>query len=120
MNKILLIVDDDADVARSLQRLLSKSFDAVLVALTPEVAERLLGDPDRPPTHLVCDHFLGKGKRFGADLIPQWRRSYPLLRVAVLLTGSEVPRQTHREGIDSVMWKPADIAELRRCLLEKE
>lgn len=116
MKNVLLIVDDMPDVARALKRCLAKSFDLVLVAQSPEEAERLLGDQDNPPTHLVCDHHLGEGQRLGADLISEWRRAYPSLQVAVLLTGSEVAYLLGTDGVDWVASKQLDIWELERFL----
>lgn len=118
MKRILLIVDDIPEVARALRRFLAKSFDLVLIAHSSEEAERMLGDELNPPGYLVCDHFLGKGKRLGADLIPEWRRKYAHLRVAVLLTGSEVARFIAIAGIDKVFGKPLDPRELTSFLLE--
>ncbi|MBI5534692.1 MAG: hypothetical protein HY898_18345 [Deltaproteobacteria bacterium] len=117
MKRVLLIVDDIPEVARALKRFLTKSFDLVLVAHSAEEAERLLGDPGNPPTHLVCDHFLGKGKRLGAELIPEWRLRYAHLLVAVLLTGSEMAKLMSVAGIDKVFGKPLDPRELSQFLI---
>jgi DNA-binding response OmpR family regulator len=117
VKRILLIVDDIPEVARALRRFMTKSFDLVLVAHSAEEAESMLCDPDNPPTHLVCDHYLGKGMRVGADLIPQWRRTHAQLVAAVLLTGSEVENLTAIEGIDRIYGKPLDPRELACFLL---
>jgi ActR/RegA family two-component response regulator len=118
--RVLLIVDDIPEVARALRRFLRKDFDAVHVAHTVEEAEGYLGAPESPPTHLVCDQYLGKGKALGADLIPVWRERYSHLRVAVLFTGSEVDRLVVRPGIDKIFGKPIDVRELLRFLLQGE
>jgi CheY-like chemotaxis protein len=115
--RVLLILDDTPEVARALRRFMSNDFDVVREASTPEEAERFLGDPESPTTHLICDHYLGKGVPLGADLIRRWRRSYPLLQVAVLHTGSDMEGLVAGDGIDKVFGKPLDARELLQFLL---
>jgi ActR/RegA family two-component response regulator len=118
VKRILLIVDDIPAVARSLSRFFRRDFDQVLMAHTVEQAERLLGDSEAMPTHLVCDHYLGDDGQLGARLVPGWRRAHPHLRVAVLLTGSELGDLLVRDqGVDAVFRKPVDVDVLRKFLL---
>lgn len=115
--RVLLILDDAPEVARALRRFMSSDFDIVREANTPEEAERFLGDPDCPVTHLICDQFLGKGLPLGADLIRRWRPTYPRLVVAVLHTGSDMEGLVEGGGIDKVFGKPLDARALLQFLL---
>ncbi len=117
MSNTLLILDDAPEVARAMRRVLTKSFQRVVIASSPGEAERLLSDRNDPPTHLVCDQYLGEGHPLGSDLVRGWRQTYPNLRVAVLVTGSEIDLLVPIEGVDWIVTKPIDAHELVEMLL---
>lgn len=111
---VLLVVDDDPIVARSVGRYLGRHFDAVYVVNDVVEAETLLARGN--VTHIVCDHFLGEGSDRGLDVLPRWRIRFPGIGVAVLLSGSELKRLTMPDGIDAFVAKPPDPHELCRAL----
>lgn len=111
----LLIVQQNAFVARSLSRYLQRLFEAVHVASSEAEAECILRDPQRTPTDLVCGQFLGTGNRSGLELIPSWRSEFPTLRRVVLATGADnVP--VRPPGVDAVHLKPGTPSELALLL----
>ena len=114
--RILLLVDDDPNVLRSLSRLLGPEFDLLLTAQTVEDAERLL--EDNPVTHLVCDGDLGPSSPAGLELVPRWRRQHASIVYAVIFSGSDLSRIPAPHGVDSLLPKSSDPAELTRLLAE--
>jgi CheY-like chemotaxis protein len=111
---VLLVVDDDPIVARSVGRYLGRHFDAVHVVHDVVAAETFLARGD--VTHIVCDHFLGEESERGLDVLPRWRICFPGIGVAVLLSGSELMRLVMPDGIDAFVPKPPDPHELCRAL----
>ncbi|HEY3352588.1 MAG TPA: hypothetical protein VGQ83_05035, partial [Polyangia bacterium] len=89
MSKILLIVEDRGDVGRAYRRYFARHFDQVYVSASAAAAEELLSG-GAPPTHLVCDYWLGRGETVGTELVLRWRHVYPSLVRAVLVSGSQV------------------------------
>jgi len=116
VRRILLIVDDMPAICQTLCRYMRPAFDEVMVACTPGQAEDLLDDPKAPPTHLLIDQFLGADGTLGADLVEVWRRRYPHLRVAVVLTGDDSITVCSGCGVDLIVRKPPDIRALREYL----
>lgn len=113
MRRILLIVDDMPGVCRAMSRYMRPAFDEVLSAVTPQQAEELLENPSARPTHLLIDQFLGQSGMLGTDLVAVWRRRYPSLRVAVVLSGAESVSAPEGSGVDMVLRKPPDVRALR-------
>lgn len=106
--RVLLIVEDREDVRRAFARYFRRHFDTVLVAADPPEAEALLqGMP--APTHVICDHWLGDAHPVGSVLLPAWRRRFPELRKAILVSGSEIEAIERPVGVDAVFGKPADM-----------
>lgn len=111
---ILLVLDDEATVCRSLRRILDRSFDEVCTAETPADAEVVL--ESRPVTHLLCDQLLGPGQQLGYDLATRWRASYPTIRRVVLLTGTDISGIHESTAIDCVLPKTTEIDEIAHAL----
>jgi CheY-like chemotaxis protein len=112
----LLIVDDHGAVAQALRRYFERDFEQVVVTASPAEAETVITGPT-PPTHLICDYWLGQGTPVGTALVPRWRRLFPSLERAVLLTGSDLTEHPPVPGVDAICDKPIDPAQLRRLLL---
>ena len=113
-DRILLVLDDEATVCRSLRRILSRSFDEILTAETPADAERIL--ESRPVTHLLCDQLLGPGQPLGNDLAARWRPRYPSIEHVVLLTGADIRTLQIADEVDLVLPKTTELAELTSAL----
>lgn len=113
-NRRILLVDDQADILRSLKRYLAPRHAAILVAATPfEADEQLL--TGRPDT-LICDYWLGDGLPTGTELIARWRREHDFLRLAVLMTGTSFDVLSGKEHADHILEKPLDLARLNAIL----
>lgn len=114
--KILLIVEDRADVGAAFARYFRRYFDQVRVATTPAQAQELL-DEQPEPTHVICDHWLGDDYPVGAQLLPRWRREHPSIERCVLVSGSEIEEIDCPAGVDAIFGKPADMPAIRARLL---
>ena len=108
MGPSLLIVEDLPDVGRSYLRALRRyAVDEVRLATTAEEAERLLAGAG--PTLVMCDHCLGEGQPTGAELLGRWRKCYPQIAKAILVTGADSVVEPEAPGVDAVFQKPPDL-----------
>jgi len=111
--RILLIVDDEPDLAPMFRRFLRKSFDEIHDALDATQAEHLL---EKPVTHLVVDAALPEAS--GVELVARWRQLAPTVRFAAMFSGSTDLRGASIPGVDEVYVKPdgfeALLAELKK------
>ncbi len=111
----LLLIQQQAAVARALSRYLSNYYSEVVVADSPESAEDILGAMNPPPTHVVCGQYFGPDRPRGQELLTSWRGRYPGIRRAVLATGAE-DLAPGLDGIDGVYQKPAPLSGLLTLL----
>jgi len=84
--KIVLLVDDEPLVLRSISRVLKRRFDVVLTASNQAEAEKHL--EEHTVTHVVCDYHLGADQPRGTTLLSEWRGQHPGIERAVILTGT--------------------------------
>lgn len=103
----LLVVDDRDDVLRGLRRYLGLHFSHIHTALTPPQAEVVL-ESVAPPM-LLCDYWLGDEYPPATVLIAEWRRRFPCVRRAALMTGTSGAALFGKDGIDAVFRKPFDL-----------
>lgn len=113
-DRILLVVDDEADVGRLLQLALKKHFAAIHLASSADGAERVLRTTQ--VTHVVCDHHLGGRERSGATLLRGWRSSCPSIRYAALFSGSTSEEFESAVWIEDVFVKPRGFMSLMQRL----
>ena len=111
----LLVVDDESAVCRVMRRMLRGKFGEILTAETPADAEAVLAS--RQVTHVVCDQCLGPGQPEGLAVAAGWRASYPSIRKLVILTGADVKNLAALPGIDLVLPKTTDLADLAALLI---
>lgn len=116
--KVVLVVDDEPVFCRAMERLLGRSFEAVLVAETPAEAEQLL--EANPVTHLVCDYRLGRSLPPGTVYVAKWRERYPGICRAVVFTGALDYYVKGAEGVDAVRAKGIDPDELTAVVLGED
>jgi len=106
----LLIVDDEPQNLRAWRRTLTKYFDKIWFASTPQEGEAIL--KKHPIDYLVCDERLGPGNPRGATLVPKWRSLYPAIQKALIVSGGSEATIPMHSGIDDVVSKtifPADL-----------
>jgi DNA-binding NtrC family response regulator len=108
MARALLIVEDVADVGRSYLRCFKRYIERVQLAQTPEEAVNILSQKD-PPELILCDHWLGKDNPTGAELIKAWRKQFPFLSKAALVTGSDLAAVQNSPGVDAIFHKPPNL-----------
>ncbi|MCP4606902.1 MAG: response regulator [Proteobacteria bacterium] len=110
--EILLIVDDNPVVLKSLYSALRHEFSEVFTADNLSKAESVL--QDKRVTHLICDQKLGESEPLGVDLIRNWRHQYPLICRGLLLTvGDLVDIEISPESqVDYVFIKPVSSRKL--------
>jgi len=111
---VVLIVDGEPNVCRSYARVLKLDFGEVLTAGDPQEAIAVL--EERSVTHLVCGRSFGPGKPLGMDLIPKWRKTYPAIDRALILTRSEIPGLSAPPEIDGILPKPITPESLVKAL----
>ncbi len=112
--RILLIVDDSEKVRTTLRRLLSSAFDEVFLSANPNEAEQLLGQHDI--SHILCDYDLGKDMPKGTELVIEWRRQYPEIGRAVILTGSDISQIDVPPEVDAIFSKTMSPRDLLAAL----
>jgi DNA-binding response OmpR family regulator len=107
---LILIVDDDAELAAMLVRLFSREHWATQTVLTAGDAERALGQ--LRPDIVLLDAMLPDGNGF--DLARRWRAAYPALGVVMLTArGDPIDRAIGLEiGADDYLPKPFEPREL--------
>jgi DNA-binding response OmpR family regulator len=107
---LILIVDDDAELAAMLVRLFSREHWATQIVLTAVDAERALGQ--LRPDIVLLDAMLPDGNGF--DLARRWRAAYPALGVVMLTArGDPIDRAIGLEiGADDYLPKPFEPREL--------
>lgn len=110
----VLIVQTNPLALSSLRRCLSRHFEVVHAATSPEDAERQFALGVNP-SHVVCGHELGAGAPSGSTLIARWREKYSSIERAILATGAEV-EATAGGAVDAVFRKPASPKELLALL----
>lgn len=114
MKRILLVVDDEVDIGRLFERYLKDRFDEVHVVTTVAEAERILGNAG--VTHVVVDHYLGRGEPLGMEAVVRWREEWPGIRYAALFTGSQITLPSMVRGIDDIFYKPSGFDALVTAL----
>jgi len=110
--RILLIVDDEPDLAAMLRRFLKRDFDEILEARDRRRAEELVSA--RPVTHLVLDAALPDGPA-GAEVVRRWRALAPSLGYAAIFSG-QTPVGVPAQGVDAVFAKPDGLEDLLAAL----
>ena len=107
---LILIVDDDAELAAMLVRLFSREHWATQTVLTAGDAELAVGQ--LRPDIVLLDAMLPDGNGF--DLARRWRAAYPALGVVMLTArGDPIDRAIGLEiGADDYLSKPFEPREL--------
>ena len=112
----VLVVDDNRDIAQSLQLLLTILGAEVQVAYDGAEAMRMFDD--WPPTHVLMD--LGMPGMDGYEAARRLRANHPdcpFRLIAVTGWGQEEDRQRTREaGFDEHLVKPVRLEELKEVL----
>lgn len=103
--RVLLVVDDDISICKSLARLLGGCFEETMTAVDPVEAVSLLDT--RLVTHIVCDYWLGHGNPLGIDLVTAWRRKYSTIQQAIIFTGNDIDSIPASFGVDEIISKSA-------------
>jgi two-component SAPR family response regulator len=103
-----LIVDDDALVARTMGRLLSRHIEVVDAVCDADTAMRRL-EID-PIDVVITDFDLGAGKT-GMDLAEDVRKHFPQVRI-IMVSGSYGAPREDSGVIDAFFAKPVQVADL--------
>ena len=107
MKRVLLLVDDEADLGSLFTRLLARSFDEVHFATGSAAAEELLARCS--VTHLVVDSVLDSGGALGQDLVRGWRRKHPSIVYAALFSGRQLEKEQIPLAVDETYTKPEGL-----------
>ena len=108
--RVLLIVDDEIEICRLLERSLARDFDQVHTAGSAADANAIL--EQHAVTHVVCDLYLGRGEPLGDELIRTWKQSWRTIQYAALFTGSTYEKDHTYERVDHIFMKPRGFDDL--------
>ncbi len=113
----LLIVDDRADVLRTIARYMSLHFEVHAVR-TVEEAEACL--TVAAPSRVLCDYWLGRKVPNGGELLFDWRQRFACIEKTALMTGTKTAALEALPGVDRVFAKPLNFDRVASWLLERE
>ena len=106
----VLVVDDEADVRKSVRLILSKAGYDVIEAEDGEVGVQTVKSGDNPFAldAIICD--LNMPKMSGMEAIPYFRSQFPSCPVIVLTGAGTVDRATtlFKQGVVEMLSKPID------------
>lgn len=114
-SKVLLIVDDRQEVRLALARFFGLYFEEILMAESPEQAERHLGTGR--VELLLCDYYLGAHCPPATKLVTRWRAQYKSLERVAIMTGSRSSSIGACPDADAIFEKPLKMAEVTRFLI---
>ena len=110
----VLVVDDEADVRKSVRLILSKAGYEVIEAEDGEVGVQTVKSGDNPFSldAIICD--LNMPKMSGMEAIPYFRSQFPSCPVIVLTGAGTVDRATtlFKQGVVEFLAKPIDQEKL--------
>ena len=110
----VLVVDDEADVRRSVRLILSKAGYEVIEAEDGEVGVQTVKSGDNPFSldAIICD--LNMPKMSGMEAIPYFRSQFPSCPVIVLTGAGTVERANtlFKQGVVEFLTKPIDQSKL--------
>ena len=110
----VLVVDDEADVRKSVRLILSKAGYEVIEAEDGEVGVQTVKSGDNPFSldAIICD--LNMPKMSGMEAIPYFRSQFPSCPVIVLTWAGTVDRATtlFKQGVVEFLTKPIDQEKL--------
>jgi hypothetical protein len=113
VSRVLLVVDDEPELAPMFHRFLKNDFETILDAISPSDADRALAS--YPVTHLVVDATFNDGIS-GSDWIEKWRLGFPSIRFAAVFTGMSERIRFVAPGVDGVFIKPEGFDDLLKAL----
>jgi CheY-like chemotaxis protein len=117
-NKNLLIVDDEPQMLRLMQRFLKNCFDEIFCITDPVAATGIL--ENNKITHVLCDFDLDSTAN-GMDFVVLWRREFPFIERAVIFSGAlNLHKLKAPPEVDAVVSKNDGIETVRAVLLQGE
>ena len=106
----VLVIDDEADVRKSVKLILSKAGYDVIEAEDGEAGVQTVKSGDNPLAlnAIICD--LNMPKMSGMDAIPYFRAQFPSCPVIVLTGAGTVDRAStlFKQGVMEFLTKPID------------
>lgn len=91
--RVLLVLDDDPQVCRVMERCLKDRFEEIFTETNPIRAHAVL--ETQRVTHILADLRLG-GEADGAAFVTFWKREFSHIERAVIFTAGDV----HNVGVD--------------------
>lgn len=113
----LLIVDDRADVLRTIARYMSLHFEVHAVRTVDEAEDCLTV---AAPSRVLCDYWLGRKAPNGGELLARWRQQFACIEKTALMTGTKTAALEALPGVDRVFAKPLNFERVASWLLERE
>jgi DNA-binding NtrC family response regulator len=85
--RTLLVIDDDPQICRLMERCLCEHFDEIITTTDPITAHAIL--EERRVTHILSDLFLGASAD-GITFLTLWKREFPHIERAVIFTAADM------------------------------
>jgi len=101
-DSLILLVDDDPLILRTVSRNLMRRGCKVLLAQDAAKAEHHL--ETARVTHVLCDYDLGSAQPTGTELIEKWRRAHRAIETACIYTGAGLV--VAPPWVDRILHKP--------------
>jgi DNA-binding NtrC family response regulator len=115
-NDILLVVDDEVDILRTVKRIFRKNFKEIRT--TRNIDDAVSELKKRDITHLLCDYWIGDTQFLGTKYALKWKKLYPSIKKIILFTGSNIDTINKSPGVDAVLSKTTSAKILLKNLKE--
>ena len=114
---VLLVVDDNSNVAEATKHRMVHKFDSVFTATDPHKATQIL--EENSVSHILCGLNLGldDSRLNGFMFSSFWKSEFPSIKRIVILTGEDICDQTIPLDIDAVIPKTTSVEALAKALL---
>lgn len=117
MPKRILVIDDDEDILEILRIIFQEDGYEVIISNTPEAADHihLIG-----PQLILLDISLKGSDKTGADICREFKASYPLAKIPIVLLSAEenIRRIADACGADAYIPKPFNVDLLLKRIQE--
>ena len=111
---VLLVVDDEPQVCRLMERQLGEYFDEIITETNPNKVSEILGH--RGVTHVLSDFNL-HSTADGVHFVTGWKREFPCIERAVIFTALDLCDLEIPEEVAAVVSKDDGVEPVIDALL---
>lgn len=110
--KLILLVEDDADIRRNMQRLLESEGYTVMLAENGQVALDSLNQAQALPGLIILDLMMPVMDGFTFRTLQQGDSRFAQIPVAIMTADGHLEEKRKRIGAQGALRKPADINDI--------